>query len=78
MIYQSTQSDDYLWYLILRRGKQKKTKNKQKEKTPEYQVAPYLWNVRNNNSWTWLCTMDFKKILKTSENCLNNQKKTFD
>ena len=37
MIYQSTQSDDYLWSLILR-GKQKE----KKQKTKTYKVPPHF------------------------------------
>ena len=43
MMYHSTHSDNYLWYLILR-GKNKKTKKK-----PEYKVLAHFLNGRNES-----------------------------
>ena len=54
MTYHSTQSDDYLWYLILR-GKQKE-KNKN---TPEYKVPPHFqWSEQKHAK-----TMEWETII---------------
>ena len=54
MIFHSTQSDDYLWYLILR-GK--------KTKTPKYKVPPQFSNSRNKKFRLEVVVEEFYKIL---------------
>ena len=49
MVHHSTQSDDYLWYLILR-GKQRK-----KTKTHRNTRFLTIFNDRNNNDRQLLC-----------------------
>ena len=47
MIYQSTHSDDYLWYLILR---------EKNENTPEYKVPPHFqWSEQKGIHFRIIC-----------------------